>query len=302
MERGKTVSRTGGNTRNWTPDEKINLILRSRVRGYEGSHINSVSTNPDLAPRPDNVEFLKGRNSDYNEHLIKAHKGDWRNPTEGELLDRSRMIKNRVWFQSVVGEIGVTAIVFGVAFLAGTAISIAINRNRSFSYHMKTGLSTGGVSVVTYLSGRAWSLFTSPITKCIAEQLTHKFGEEVAKQLAGRLVFGVGASIALSIITLIKLRHIGHSWSYSLKQARNVFIVSIASIIIASFISALIKSALSGGAYGSIAGPAGIAAGIAAALIFTGIVLFLTVNRRNKIATNLNKSENDGLYLLTTKV
>lgn len=77
------VRRTGRGTRNWTKAEKKELLETGKVKGYEGHHINSVKDNPHLAGDPRNIKFVKGR----AEHL-KEHGGNFRNPTQGNLIKR----------------------------------------------------------------------------------------------------------------------------------------------------------------------------------------------------------------------
>jgi hypothetical protein len=53
-----------------------------RVKGYEGQHMKSATEYPDLAGSPANIQFLKGRNMDVNEHF-DDHRGNYHNPTNG---------------------------------------------------------------------------------------------------------------------------------------------------------------------------------------------------------------------------
>jgi hypothetical protein len=81
------VQKSGNGSRDWTRNEKSELLKYGRVSGYEGHHINDVSTNPKLAGNPDNIKFVKGR----QEHL-KEHDGNFKNPTSGPLIPRSKPI------------------------------------------------------------------------------------------------------------------------------------------------------------------------------------------------------------------
>ncbi|KEO71621.1 DUF6443 domain-containing protein [Anditalea andensis] len=71
-------------TRNWTKAELFELKETGKVKGYEGHHINSVKSNPEMAGNPDNVEFVKKG----KEHLDK-HDGNYRNPSSGEVIKRN---------------------------------------------------------------------------------------------------------------------------------------------------------------------------------------------------------------------
>jgi hypothetical protein len=77
------VRRTGEGTRKWSDDEIDALLNSGRVPGYQGHHINSVNGHPQLAGIPNNVELVTRA-----ENLLR-HRGNWRNPTTGDLLDRS---------------------------------------------------------------------------------------------------------------------------------------------------------------------------------------------------------------------
>jgi hypothetical protein len=81
------IEATGQGTRRWTKKEIAELKKTGKVKGYEGHHINSVNGSPELAGEANNIEFVKGR----KEHIQK-HDGNFRNPTKGELIDRTKLI------------------------------------------------------------------------------------------------------------------------------------------------------------------------------------------------------------------
>jgi len=66
----------------WTESEKDELIKTGKVKGYHGHHINSVKANPEEAGNPDNIKFVTPE-----EHL-EEHNGNYRNKTEGPLIQR----------------------------------------------------------------------------------------------------------------------------------------------------------------------------------------------------------------------
>ena len=74
------VEKTGQGTREWTIEEKQELLKTGRVKGYEGQHMKSAAAFPEYAGDPNNIQFLKGRNMDINEHL-EAHMGNYSNIT-----------------------------------------------------------------------------------------------------------------------------------------------------------------------------------------------------------------------------
>lgn len=69
-------------SRDWTPDELIQLINNGKVKGYVGHHINSVKGYPNLVGDPNNIIFLT-----RYEHFA-AHGFNWRNITSGLLIYR----------------------------------------------------------------------------------------------------------------------------------------------------------------------------------------------------------------------
>ena len=76
------VKRTGKGTRDWTDAEMHELLTTGKVKGYEGQHMKSAEAFPDYVDVPENIQFLKGRFMNENEHLA-AHGGNYRNPTNG---------------------------------------------------------------------------------------------------------------------------------------------------------------------------------------------------------------------------
>jgi hypothetical protein len=76
-------SETGKGTYSWTDVQKSELLNTGKVKGFVGHHINSVNPYSELAGNPDNIIFVDGT----KQHLV-LHKGNWKNPTSGELSTR----------------------------------------------------------------------------------------------------------------------------------------------------------------------------------------------------------------------
>jgi hypothetical protein len=74
------VKKTGYGSRGWTSSEIEELLTTNKVSGFEGQHMKSATRYPNYAGDPDNIQFLKGRNMDINEHLA-AHNGNYSNST-----------------------------------------------------------------------------------------------------------------------------------------------------------------------------------------------------------------------------
>lgn len=81
-EERKLVQRSGTGSRIWTDAEIDELLTTGKIKGYVGHHINSVSTYPELADVPGNIQFLTPQ-----EHIL-AHGGNFHNPVQGQLINR----------------------------------------------------------------------------------------------------------------------------------------------------------------------------------------------------------------------
>lgn len=89
-ERERELVRKGRGTRPWSLAEQKELLRTGRVKGYHGHHMKSVSRYPEYADQPKNIQFLDNR-SNNNEHL-KAHRGDFRNESNGRYNVRTGQI------------------------------------------------------------------------------------------------------------------------------------------------------------------------------------------------------------------
>ena len=90
------VRETGKGSRNWTRNQLSQITKGKKIKGYEGHHIRDVSSHSKKwTGDPRNIKFVTRR-----EHL-KAHKGNFKNPTTGKLIDRQKMARqNRIVRQS----------------------------------------------------------------------------------------------------------------------------------------------------------------------------------------------------------
>ncbi|MBB4607345.1 RHS repeat-associated protein [Xanthomonas arboricola] len=89
----RMVRESGTGTRPWTRAQLSELLATGTVSGFVGHHVNSVQAFPELAGVPDNVAFIPG-----NQH-IGEHGGNYRNQTQGPMLQRSassRSISGRI--------------------------------------------------------------------------------------------------------------------------------------------------------------------------------------------------------------
>jgi hypothetical protein len=86
-EEAQMVRMTGAGTRAWIPAEITELLDNGRVDDYTPHHINSVKPFEWMAGNPNNIQIVER----WSEHGM-IHGGNTQIPTEGELINRSRMM------------------------------------------------------------------------------------------------------------------------------------------------------------------------------------------------------------------
>lgn len=77
-EKEAELVRQGRGTRDWTVAQQQELLTEGKVSGFEGQHMLSAKAHPEYAGDSNNIQFLT-----YEEHFYGAHKGNFRNQTEG---------------------------------------------------------------------------------------------------------------------------------------------------------------------------------------------------------------------------
>lgn len=90
-QEAKLVRKTGRGTRDWTP-RQLDLLRRGkRVPRYEGHHLRDVSSHSKKwMGDPRNIKFVTRR-----QHQ-REHRGSFKNPTTGKLIDRQKILRNRL--------------------------------------------------------------------------------------------------------------------------------------------------------------------------------------------------------------
>lgn len=78
--REKELVLQGKGTRDWTVAQQHELLSTNppHISGFEGQHMKDVSTYPEYASDPNNIQWLT-----YEEHIIGAHKTKTTNSTNG---------------------------------------------------------------------------------------------------------------------------------------------------------------------------------------------------------------------------
>ena len=74
----KAYVANGEGTRDWAPEQQREIMEEGRAEGYEGHHMKNVSSYPEQAGNPDNIQFL-----DREEHIQGAHQGNTHTHTNG---------------------------------------------------------------------------------------------------------------------------------------------------------------------------------------------------------------------------
>lgn len=213
----------GSGSSNWTDSQRQEILNSGRVRGAEGHHINSVKAHPDQQANPDNIEFVRDR----DEHL-QRHGGDFKNPTEGKLIDRNERLedinKERVWKNELSGIGLAAAIGLGVGFTIGVATTLAQHGISTDSIKLAAGigLKTGTeASALAAISHTIVSGIGESISNTISQIMIEGFGVQATDNLFKMCQMGVvGAisSIVFSAWLFLKLKIQGYDSKFVLSK------------------------------------------------------------------------------------
>lgn len=255
----KAEAQIGGNSSGFTLEQQQELLERGKLRNFEGHHVNNVDAHPDLQANPDNVIPLEEhRFDDGPRDHFAAHGNNWRNPTEGQLIDRNQILndtnnqrvsdkqleikteRNSIIKNELVGIGSAIAIGFGVGFTIGFIANLAQNGLSVESVRTASiaGLKTGSTSAI--IGGISYGI-TRTIGEIVTGSLTNSisnFGIEITKNIAKMCSMG---SIGLLSIVLystyqfVKLKQMGFSTKDALlrvgKQALFSLTILFASIV-----------------------------------------------------------------------
>jgi len=85
----RQLVKLGSSTRPWTPRQTQKIVKTGKAKGYVGHHVRSVSTHSKKWARdPRNIKFVT-----HSKHLKGEHRGNYKNPSTGKLIDRGKMIR-----------------------------------------------------------------------------------------------------------------------------------------------------------------------------------------------------------------
>lgn len=251
----------GGNgSRDYTLEQRAELLDRGKIRGLDGHHINSVGDNPSMQADPDNIVFVT-----RDEHF-EAHKGNWQTQTSGKTIDRAEMNRRTNMRRVVKNELRGLGISAAIGFGVGVTISVIMELSRTglqdadipllLKRSLISGVETAGISSITYIVGRG--------TSYALENVFH------LTPLATTNVLSVGAissSIAV-VYQVAKMKIMGMSQDEIYDVAGKQATVSMLSVALTS---------LATGLYG---GVGGIVASIGFAVIYLGYNIGSNIHNR----------------------
>lgn len=255
----KAEAQMGGNSSGFSPEHQQELLERGKIRNFEGHHINSVDAHPNLQSNPDNVMPLEEhRYDDGPRDHFKAHDNNWRNPTEGPLVDRNQILtdtnnkrvsekqleikteRNNIVKNELVGIGSAIAIGFGVGFTIGFIAKLAENGLSVESVRTASivGLQTGSTTAI--IGGISYGV-TRTIGEITTGALIKSFsnlGIEITKNIAkmcSMASIGTLSILLYSTYQFVKLKRMGYATKDALirvgKQALFSLTVLFVSIV-----------------------------------------------------------------------
>ncbi|WP_195938846.1 hypothetical protein [Romboutsia sp. 1001713B170131_170501_G6] len=270
------VKMGGEGTRNWTNEQKIELLENGKVKYMEGHHINNVSHHAEQQSNPNNIKFLN-----REEHLLEHH-GDFRNETKGKMYDRDqrlikvnskRVIKNEIYGLGTAAAIGL-----GIGFTIGFLVSLSqndLNPNSikyAFITGTKSGIESSAMAMGGHIIGRSiGSVASDTLTSCVIGCLGKNIAEETLNNIYKMCNIGVVGTLSIAIFSIYqftKMKMMGLSTKECLiRTGKSVGL---------SF-SVLILSIVAQGIYG---GSIGVIVSVVAGIIMTGKILKKEIKTR----------------------
>ncbi|NFO11188.1 hypothetical protein FDB29_08755 [Clostridium botulinum] len=248
----KTELEMGGKgTREWTVEQRDEIVRNGKLRGAEGHHINNVKDHPTEQANPDNIKFAKDR----QEHQ-EFHDGNFKNETTGELYNRNSNLE-KANFKRVLGNelkgIGMAALIgLGVGVSIGFVCSLAINGcsvealKEAVMYSGKMGIYSAAMATTNHVVLR---LVGERLSNSIVTVLTGNLGLALTGNLIEVINMGVVGWVCIgicTILTFVKLMKQGRTF----KQAFKGMIISATLPTIILLISLIAQVKLGGKAGG----------------------------------------------------
>ena len=252
----------GTGSENFTPEQRAEILERGRVRGFEGHHIKNVANNKVHQANPDNIKFYGSR----EDHVEIGHNGDVNNPSDGEFIDRDRMIRDTNRRRVITNEMKGLGISAAIGFGVGVTISVIMELSRTglqdanipllLKRSLISGVETAGISSITYIVGRCASY--------ALENVFHLTPLAVTNVLS---VGAISSSIAV-VYQIAKMKIMGMSQDEIYDVVGKQATVSMLSVALTS---------LATGLYG---GVGGIVASIGFTVIYLGYNIGINIHNR----------------------
>ena len=288
----KAEAQMGGNSSGFTSEQQSELLERGKIRSFEGHHINSVDAHPGLQSNPDNVIPLEEhRFDDGPRNHFAAHNNNWRNPTEGQIIDRNQILtetnnkrvfekqteirneKSDIIKNELSGIGAAIAIGFGFGFAIGFVVSLAQNGLSAESARIAaiSGIQYGAKTAV--IGGLSYCIIR-PIGEVAASAITNtlpNLGIEVTNNIAKMCSMGAIGMLSIVIFSTYQfsqLKRMGYSNKDALIRVGRQAAFSL---------TVLFVSIVAQGVWG---GPAGIIVSTSIGLIFISYMTIQTVHNR----------------------
>lgn len=154
------VTMGGKGSADWNAEQREEIVVHGKARGYDGHHINSVASNPSLQTNPDNVALCNKA-----EHKEK-HNGCWRNPSSGPLVNKDEMLRQTNTRRVLINEGQGLAKAASIGAGAGLVKSVYTTcKQEGWSCKsVKKGLKKSGKSVA---EGTGWATLAYVTTRVV---------------------------------------------------------------------------------------------------------------------------------------
>lgn len=208
------VEMGGKGSAKWNNSHRLEIKEAGKVRGAEGHHQQNVGDHPEQQANPDNIKIYKCK----KEHLNNGHGGNWKNETNGQMMDKNKMLKRtnakRVFKNELCGLGVATAIGAGVGFTMGFVVTLAqtgVNLESlkiALAEGKKSGLEAGIMASVSYFFGRTVGvtveLEITGLVKNIGVTITENIARMVNMGTVGTLTI-----VIFSVYQFVRLKRSG---------------------------------------------------------------------------------------------
>lgn len=266
------VEMGGKGTGKWDKEQQKELLDTGKVRGAEGHHINNVADNPELQADPDNIIMAKDR-----EQHRDMHNGDFRNSTEGELINRDRRLKDtngkRIFKNELTGIGAAAAIGLGIGFTIGFSLQLAKigvspeNLKNAVIAGGKVGGESAIMATVGHVVGRTIGELTAKVTEGVFNNWGMVITDNITK-MCNMASIGVITITVFSIYQFTKLKLDGYSTKECIIRTAKGTLFSLLTLTISII------------AQGILGGAAGVIVSTSIGLICISYTLVTTVHDR----------------------